>query len=316
MKARLRQTPSDQPATLYLPAGRTHVLVVMDQLTPSGRAAVCAPLAHLDPATTAILAPVSDLDLPTDGEWDKVVWDRVKGPSTAQLPATIQEVISLGSYMGLGMQAARWARQHDIRHNVVQHGLLTPWSPPAADGDRLLAWTQEDADYWRSGNSTVTTEVVGSQMLWAAAHQPPAQLLDERAVMLGQLHGIELTKRQTFQTYWRFCRANDVDYRPHPNEVDVASRAAHTVMRRGGITFEESGRSLVDLGRPVVSIFSTGSLEAAHRGLPAFVYHPSPPEWVRDFWSRYRLSQWGGSPTPAWHRPDREPADAIASTVA
>ncbi|MBD2758948.1 prephenate dehydrogenase [Yimella sp. cx-573] len=307
-KARLRPAPV-APATLHLPSGTPRTLVVLDLLSPSCRFAVHAPLHHLDPETTAVLSPVPDPDLPT-GSWTATPWAGV-----AQLDSSIEQVLSLGSYLELSGQVKRWATGRDVRFNVVQHGLLTPWSPPAADGDHLLAWTQEDADYWQHACRSVTAQVVGSQMLWNATQLPAATVHDERPVMLGQLHGVELAKRDTFATYLRFCRANDASYRAHPNERDVFSRAAHRVMRRAGIDFEASGRSLTDLGRPVVSIFSTGTLEAAHRGLPAWVTHPNPPAWVADFWDRYRLSQFGREPTSAWHQPGVEPALVVARAL-
>lgn len=307
-KARLRPN-APAPATLYLPPNRPRTLVVLDLLSPSCRFAAHAPLQHLDPVTTAVLSAV-DPELP-DGAWQAQPWTGV-----SQLDSAIEQVLSLGSYLGLSGQVKRWADARDVRFNVVQHGLLTPWSPPAADGDHLLAWTEQDADYWRAGRSTVTAEVVGSQLLWNATQLPPATVRDGRPVMLGQLHGIELPTRQALNVYLRTCRAGGIAYRPHPNERDAFSRVAHRLMRRAGIEFEESGIALTELGRPVVSIFSTGTLEAAHRGLPAWVTHPNPPAWVRDFWSRYRLAELGVEPTTAWHRPAHEPAAVVARTLA
>lgn len=308
-KARLRPV-MPRSATLYLPPGAPRVLVVLDLMTPSCRFAAHTPLAHLDPRTTAVLTALADPDLPVAGTWTPVAYT-----DAAQLEPSIDEVLSLGSYLGLSGDIKQWASRRDVRFNVVQHGLLTPWSPPAAQGDHLLAWTHADAEYWRSRTPGVTTEVVGSQMLWNATQLPAATVVDERPVVLGQLHGIELRKDDALRAYLRFCRGEGVSYRPHPNEADALSRGAHRVMRAAGIDFETSGRPLVDLGRPVVSIFSTGSLEAAHRGLPAWVMHPSPPGWVRDFWSRYKLRTWGSEPTEAWHRPEREPAAEIARAL-
>ena len=306
-KAKLRPVAAPS-ATMYLPTGVPRTLVVLDLLTPSCRFAAHDPLRHFDAETTAVLSSLPDPELPTSGSWTATPWN-------GGLDRSIEQVLSLGSYLGLSAQVKTLTRGSDVRFNVVQHGLLTPWSPPAAQGDHLLAWTHADAEYWRSRTPGVTTEVVGSQMLWNATQLPAATVVDERPVMLGQLHGIELRKDDALRAYLRFCRGEGVSYRPHPNEADALSRGAHRVMRAAGIDFETSGRPLVDLGRPVVSIFSTGSLEAAHRGLPAWVTHPSPPGWVRDFWSRYKLRTWGSEPTQAWHRPEREPAAEVARAL-
>lgn len=283
-------------------------MVVVDQASPSARAAVQAPLAHLDPSTTAVLTPHEDLlpdHLPSRRAY--------AGPRS--LPTCVDTVLSLGAFNPLSAAVAAWVKPRGARFVVVQHGLLTRWSPPLSDGDHLLAWSQADADYWTAGRASITSEVVGSQLLWRAGRESRVSLRDERPVLLGQLHGTELTRREALRTYLRFGRAVDVDYRPHPNERDLASRAAHRLMRRAGLRFAESTGSLLDLHRPVVSIFSTGTLEAAQRGLPAWVVHAAPPPWIEDLWERYALSRWGADPTPAWPAPSTEPAAAVAARL-
>ena len=52
---------------------------------------------------------------------------------------------------------------------------------------------------------------------------------------------------------------------------------------------------LVDLPNPVVSIFSTGILEAAARGRDAWVDFPHPPLWLEEFWERYGMHRFGSS---------------------
>lgn len=308
VRSALRSSPHEQAkATLWEPTGQARTLVVIDKATVSCRHAAQAPIAHLDAATTAVLAPAGDLDLPAGGGWVGRPWLGVQ-----ELPGSIAEALTLGSYLQFGSEVAAWARKQDVRHSVIQHGLITPWSPPPAPGDRLLAWTDEDAEFWSAGQASVTTEVVGSQLLWHAASLPQASIVDQRPVMLGQLHGLELGRMSCLSAYLRFCRAERADYRPHPNERDLVSRSLHKAMRTGGITFEGSGRPLDDLRRPIVSIFSTGTLEAAHRGLPAWVTHPDPPAWIRDFWRRYRLAEWGSNPTEAWASAGEEPAKRVA----
>jgi hypothetical protein len=218
----------------------------------------------------------------------------------------------LGAFNELAGQVKPWCAHHDVRFAVVQHGLIAPLAPPLADGDHFLAWSSADAEYETAGRTSVSAEVVGSQMLWEAASLPPAEILNDRPVMLGQLHGIELGRVSKQRIYTEFCTSSDCTYRPHPSEADIMSRVQHAAMRRAGVRFETSKDPLPQLGRPVVSIFSTGTMEAAQRHLPAWVYHPDPPAWVRDFWSRYRLSEIGHAPTAPADLPEVEPAIAIA----
>ncbi|TWE12003.1 prephenate dehydrogenase [Rudaeicoccus suwonensis] len=308
-KARVRPAPTASPV-LHLPPDTVRTLVVIDVLSPSCRAAMLEPLRHLDPRHTAVLSPVADPGLPASGTWQPRAY-----AGTHDLPATIETVCTLGAFLPIAGPVSQWAKQRGMRHIVVQHGLLTPWSPPLADGDHLLAWSEADAAYLTGGHDGVTSEIVGSQLLWSAAQLPPADIRDDGAVVLGQLHGTEMARHTTFGVYWRFCRSTGANYRPHPNESDAASRALHRAMRAGGISFEGSGDSLADLGRPVVSIFSTGTLEAAQRGLPAWVIHPDPPPWLRDFWHRYHLGRWGEAPTPHWEDTSEEPAAAVATAM-
>jgi hypothetical protein len=293
---------------LTLPAEDPQVLVVIDGGSASWRLALGRVVARLDPRRTAVLSRLPEAaDLVPDGHASP--WtpgDRLPG---------VDAVLSLGAFNDLAGRVRPWCRERDVRFVVAQHGLLTPWAPPSVDGDHYLAWSQADADFQTAGRPAVTCEVVGSQMLWEAARMPAADLLDDRPVMLGQLHGIELPRASEQLLYTDFCTRFDADYRPHPNEADAISRAQHAVMRRAGVRFETSGASLPELGRPVVSIFSTGTLEAAQRGLPAWVHHPDPPAWVRDFWSRYGLSPFGSAPTAAAALPDVEPAIATARAV-
>lgn len=83
-------------------------------------------------------------------------------------------------------------------------------------------------------------------------------------------------------------------------------------MSKLGIDIDRSQQTLNQVNNPVVSIFSTGVLEAALRGVPAWVYHPNPPAWVTEFWERYGMNQWGSAPTPAPPVPAQEPAQHIA----
>ena len=194
----------------------------------------------------------------------------------------------------------------------MQHGLLTPYAPPLPPGAQLLAWSEQDAAFWRSGRSDITTDVVGSQLLWDAAQDPGPRIEDIRPVFLGQLHGAELPRAGMTRATVVFCRRTSATYRPHPSERDLASRLQHVAFERVGIEVNRSAIPLRDLRRPVAAAFSTGLLEAAARGVPAWAFYPSPPAWLRDFWHRYGLSQWGDDPTPTPPQPDDEPAAAVA----
>ena len=84
------------------------------------------------------------------------------------------------------------------------------------------------------------------------------------------------------------------------------------------------GDALTEVDAPVGSVFSTGVLEAAARGLPARVTYPAPPRWLEAFWDRYGMARWNGTSagaaapsgsapaTPAPAVPAEEPARAVA----
>ena len=63
---------------------------------------------------------------------------------------------------------------------------------------------------------------------------------------------------------------------------------------------------------PVVSVFSTGVLEAAARGLAAWVHTPGAPDWLSALHARYSMSPWGASPTPPPPATGQEPARTVA----
>jgi hypothetical protein len=170
-----------------------------------------------------------------------------------------------------------------------------------------------------SGRDDVLSATVGSQLLWAAGGERVALTADDdgaRPLYLGQLHGAELPRRAKARAAEAFCRAYGAEYRPHPAEADVASRLQHRLWERAGIGIDRESKPFGDLRRPVVSVFSTGVLEAAARGLPAWVSYPCPPRWLEEFWERYSMSRWRRRPTLAPPRPEREPAAAVADHVA
>ncbi|PPG35630.1 RNA-binding protein [Pseudoclavibacter sp. RFBG4] len=290
------------------------LLVPIEAPKPSTIAAYTAPLRFLGEEQIAVLAP-SDVSHLLEGHWTST---RVSGRDLPEILHGIRAVFSAGSYLPAGELAYEWSQQLGARFVVAQHGLTTPFAPPLARGSHLLAFSDSDADFWKSGRRDVSHEVVGAQILWNAAQRKRAatDTRDAKPVFLGQLHGAELPRRISAKTAQRFCRATGAEYRPHPSETDRLSRIQHSVWQRRGIEFENSGRTLGELHRPVVSVFSTGVLEAAAAGEQAWVTCVDAPDWVLDFWERYGLSQWGEDPTPAPPVPQTEPAQSIAASLA
>ena len=226
----------------------------------------------------------------------------------------MQVVGSTGHYLPRGAIGHAWSRRLGAEFLTVQHGLLTPFAPPLAAESRLLAWSPADGEFWRSGRPDVTTEVVGSELLWRAA-QGHTTVTDERPTFLGQLHSAEMGRRAMARFTGRLCRAERLRYRPHPGERDRLSRWQHARWRRQGIELDDGTVPLRDLPTPVVSVFSTGILEAAARGVPAWAAYDRPPAWLAEFWERYGMSRYGGAPTPAPAPPERRPALAVAAAI-
>lgn len=288
------------------------VLIALDATTPTAVLALLRPLTHLRELSVWIASPDSVSHLVPEGEWAEQRADIDAVPALAHR-ATV--TLALGHYLPLGAAAFRGAKPG--RFLTVQHGLITPQAPPLAAGTRVLSWSQADGDFYRSGRTDVSATVVGSQLLWEASAarvtSPPADTA--RPVYLGQLHGAELDRAGLAASTERFCREHHAIYRPHPAERDRRSRAWHQHFRAAGIEIDSSAVPLTELNAPVVSAFSTGILEAAARGLPAWAYHADPPPWLVEFWNRYGMHRWGDTPTPAPPQPDIEPAQAIAQVV-
>ena len=308
----LRPGPATRPERLVLTTYATEprLLVAVDSSSPTSQAALIEPLCHLD-VPLAVLSPGPVSDLPHREPLAQVEVDAGLPPALRGLRA----VVSLGHHLPRGEVAHAWARDLGITSLVVQHGALTPYAPPLPRGARLLAWSEEDADFWRSGRTDVRTDdIVGSQLLWRAGSQRPAGGADAPLTYLGQMHAAELPRGRLVRAAAAFCRAHDAVYRPHPSEHDRLSRLAHHGYQGLGIRVDGSA-PLAHLGGPVVSVFSTGVLEAAAQGRDAWVDFPRPPAWLGEFWERYGLRRSGGPPTPAPVRPEREPARRIAEIL-
>lgn len=317
IRGRLRRGPATDAAgtgegwTLRSRDGERseRLLIAVDSASPTSRASLLTFLPYLRVGVDVLSA--SGTVLPEIADWPAATGPDPRALAEAAQPAG---VVSIGQHLGLGALAHDLARHRGIPEHVIQHGALTPFAPPLPHEATLLAWSDADGEFWRSGRTDVTVRAVGSQLLWQAAHDagaPSAAAADPavaRPVFLGQMHGAELPRRLSAGTAYRFCRAHDALYRPHPAETDVLSRTVHAAMRRAGIELAPVDVPLRDLAAPVVGIFSTGLLEAAARGLPAWAWGPAAPGWVHEMWRRYDLRPFGGAPTPAPAVVDGEPA--------
>ncbi|WP_058235182.1 hypothetical protein [Devriesea agamarum] len=298
------------------------ILVAIDSLTPTSKAALLDSLAYLR-SGVLVVAPAT---LPLN----RALADAAGGqrPTSHLIDATPEElaaavdqaggakaVVSLGHHLPVGELVHNLARSRSWPSYVVQHGALTPYTPPLPQDTTLLAWSAADADFWTVGRHDVRSVVVGSQLLWQAGHRPHEGWIGEAPVFLGQMHGIELPRRLMGRAALRFCRDNDAAYRPHPSEKDIASRLRLDMWKRFGLQIAPTDVPLSKLDRPVVAVFSTGVLESAARGIASWVYCPGAPAWVREFWDRYNMRAWGGEPTSAPVIPEDEPAVSVAQIL-
>jgi len=317
LRERLRADDGPAPLTLRTFGGDSDIVVAFDSKTVSCRAAVLGMLDHVDLERIAILAPFGlddpDLDLRDGHGPDRIV------ASTDDLADAVSDVAVV---LSAGAHGPAGAVGHDLMTRtggssiVVQHGMLLPQAAPLPSGVTLAAWSDADGAFWRSGRDDVEVRVVGSELLRraVAARTDPVPI-DATPVYCGALHGTELPRFQIERVARSFCRATGARYRPHPREVDFQSRLTHLVWKRLGIRFAPADRPLLEVGAPVVSMWSTAILEAAAAGLPAWVYHPDPPAWLSEVWTRYDLSEWGSDPTPVPAIAQGEPAERLAELV-
>lgn len=301
--------------------GSSRILIAVDSASPTSRASLLTALPYLRSGIDVLTpAGIALAELASED------WDRTEvGADGAELSGRgIDAVATIGWHLRTGRLAHAWAAREQVASTVVQHGALTPFAPPLPPETTLFAWTDEDGDFYRSGRSDVDVRVIGSQLLWQAARDgvqgdAPSGVDDvvtggdDRPVFLGQMHGAELPRRITAGAAIGFCRREHALYRPHPSEQDVLSRTIHRVMRKRGIEFQDTAIPLRELTNPVVAVFSTGVLEAAVRGVPAWVHAARAPRWVHEFWSRYRMARWGAAePTRGPKMSADEPARLLA----
>lgn len=319
LRSRLRP-PADTRVDLLTPGAGADLLVAVEATHASVDRAVVAPLAHLPAGRTAIVASVG---------WQPPTPYAAHTRSTiaiSQLPNLVgpSAILAAGHYTEIGAATFALADERDLPFFVSQHGALTPFAPPLPRAARLLAWSAADGDFWAAGRADVEVTVVGSQLLWGAddivtGARTPSSTDDvtdgQQLTYLGQGHAAEIPRRLLIEAALLFCREHGATYRPHPSEKDRVSLMTLNAYQRAGITVDGASVPLADLPDPVVSVFSTGVLEAAARGRDAWVDFPRPPAWLGEFWERYSMSRFGSAPTPAPVRPDVEPAQRIAEIL-
>jgi hypothetical protein len=297
---------------LLAPRSGADLLVAVEATHASVDRAVVAALPHLPPERTAVVAPT--------GWQPPAGYDRHERRTISLLDLTElvapRAVLAAGHYTDIGAAAFGIAEERAATFFVAQHGALTPFAPPLPRAARLLAWTDADGDFWTAGRQDVEVTSVGSQLLWLAGGRATASTSGGTLTYLGQGHAAEISRARLAHAALTTCREHGAVYRPHPSERDVTSRAVLTAYARAGIVIDTSGLPLVDLEAPIVSVFSTGVLEAAARGREAWVDFPRPPAWLGEFWERYGMHRLGTAPTPAPERPAAEPARRIAEIVA
>ncbi|WP_294626236.1 RNA-binding protein [uncultured Rothia sp.] len=321
------RTVAEEPVhgLLYTRGTKPQVLIVMDSFSPTNRNAILEPLKHLDAVDVALWVP-EDASEYLDGQYASERYSRkdwseqeISGDELMRLLPDIRIVLSAAQFLGRGAAAYEYARAIGAEYWMVQHGLLVPQAPPLPVGCTLLAFSEADAEFWASGRRDVTTHAVGSQLLYLAAQKAAGAEAqkpnDLEPIFLGQMHGAELPRASFAYASHSFLKKFGGVYRPHPSEKDKLSVLTHQLWEKEGIRIDRSGTPLNEVPNPVVSIFSTGVLEAAIRGIPAWVYHPAPPAWLVEFWDRYGMNQWGQEPTPAPVQPKKEPAHRIAELM-
>lgn len=321
------RTVAEEPVhgLLYTRGTKPQVLIVMDSFSPTNRNAILEPLKHLDAVDVALWVP-EDASEYLDGQYASERYSRkdwseqeISGDELMRLLPDIRIVLSAAQFLGRGAAAYEYARAIGAEYWMVQHGLLVPQAPPLPVGCTLLAFSEADAEFWASGRRDVTTHAVGSQLLYLAAQKAAGaeeqKQNDLEPIFLGQMHGAELPRASFAFAAHSFLKKYGGIYRPHPSEKDKLSVLTHKLWEKEGIRIDCSGTPLNEVPNPVVSIFSTGVLEAAIRGIPAWVYHPAPPAWLVEFWDRYGMNQWGQEPTPAPVQPKKEPAQRIAELM-
>ena len=192
-------------------------------------------------------------------------------------------VLSAGHYTAARRGGATpWPRSAAPPSWSSQHGALTPFAPPlpravpcspGARRTRLLGVRAQRRHH----------HVVGSAAAVAGGRDGPRRARSTRPrapTYLGQLHGAETRPPRPGRGRPRLLPRTGATYRPHPTERDRASPPAARGLGAQGIRSTQrhpAGRART----PVVSVFSTGVLEAAARGSRPGSTSPARPRGWR-----------------------------------
>ena len=308
--------------------GPGRVLIVVDPDGPASCGDLLAPLPYLHGAVDVLTVAGADHPALEAAGWDRT---DVDAPGRTLHGRGLTAVLSAGQHGEVAAMAHRWARQVQVPSYVLQSGSLTPYTAPLPPETTVLAWSRADGEFWRSGREDLVVRAIGSQRLWQAHHEGrperagpredadpadddrPDDRPDERVVFLGHLSDEALSRRLSVRAATTFCRRHGGRYRPGPDDTDPGSRLAHQLLRRRGVEFVAPDGMRT---APVAAVRSVEVLEAASRGIPAWVHAPDPPTWLREYWERYGMRRYGGpEATPAPALPEAEPAAALAEIL-
>ena len=275
-------TSTPEPLVLTIFGDEPHLLVAIDSGSPTSNAALLEPLRHLNlpyallssghrSATTSSASSTSQ---------------RIVDGSLPSALGSLRAVSSLGHYMRCGAVAHQWSQHLGVPHVVTQHGALTPFMAPLPPEVHLLAWSEADALFWRSGRSDGGHHVVGSQLLWRAgqgvresgsrrARWPP-----QRADLSGPDAWRRAAARPTRTRGRSLLSQARRDLSAPPVRARQAVTSRSRLVRAAGDQVE-NGTPLAELTNPVVSVFSTGVLEAACQGREAWVDFPQTARVAR-----------------------------------
>ncbi|ASK65998.1 hypothetical protein CFK39_09385 [Brachybacterium avium] len=294
--------------------GSARILLGIDTADGAAHGGLPAVLPYVHGSAVVVTPAGLALDELEGPEWQH---RRIARPSDALDELGITSVLTLGWHLEVGRSLHEWARERDVPGAVVQHDVLTPFAPPLPPDTTVLSWTAEDGEFHRAGRDDIAVRVVGSQRLWQARHEAAgeAPVLEEQPVFLGQFSSIELPRRVSLRAAESYCRFAGALYQPGPAETERLARAAHLLLRRRGIGFQDPSITVAEQARPLASVFSADILEAAMRGIPAWVHAPGAPSWVGEHWERYGMRRVGAEPTPPPGLGTDEPARLIAQIL-
>ncbi|PWH06136.1 hypothetical protein DEO23_10040 [Brachybacterium endophyticum] len=322
--------------------GDSRVLIALEDGSERPRAALLSFLPYLRVGVDVIVprgVAAPELDGPN---WRRRAFESARDA----VPTDAGAVITAGQHGPPGIAVHQVARRRGLRSIVVQADTLTPYAAPLPEDALLLAWSEEDADFWRSGREDLELLPVGSQRLWQLGHtadetdrgdddasdagadaDADADADTDRAsqdgrdgesrtapVVLGQLSRLELPRSVAARAASDMIVGGGARYLPGAAETGRLARLQHRLWERRGAELLDADTDPLTLRAPLVSILATEVLETAARGGEAWVHAPGAPAWVHEYWHRYGMRR-HGAPTPAPTMPQEEPAAAIARVI-